>query len=270
MTEAQRHSAVAIGLNEAIFIQQVHYWLKASKHEHDGRAWVYNTLDGWREQFPFWGLSTIRRTIDSLRKSGILLTGNYNQTTSDRTLWYSIDYDVLNNAQPSVDSDMPSVQDEQMEVSKMNTPSVQNEQMLIGTETTTETTQRRRAGATQANTRPTENPEYRQTGKQPSIVGAMIDRGVLRGQALGILKSNPDLSIEHLEAWDTYLENNPKKGVGFMIDFFRNNVLMPPGHKPKKLTPDGREPGCDHQGNFSITQYNIDVPLDTTLFHRSH
>jgi hypothetical protein len=136
--------AVAIGLNEAIFLQQLHYWLVSSKHEHEGRRWVYNSLDEWKKQLPFFGLSTIRRTIDELRKSGLLLVGNFNPSKSDRTLWYSIDYDMLaaiEDLPPSAGIDMPSVQNEQMEVSKMEGPSVQNEHMLIEHKTTPETTQ---------------------------------------------------------------------------------------------------------------------------------
>lgn len=132
--------AVAIGLNEAIFIQQIHYWLQTSKHEHDGRLWIFNTLEEWQLQFPFWSVSTLRRTIDNLRKRGLLLTSNYNQTAAVRTLWYSIDYDLLNTL-ASVDSNSPFAHSEQMENIRMDSPSVQNEQMLIGTETTTETTQ---------------------------------------------------------------------------------------------------------------------------------
>lgn len=149
--------AVALGLNEAIFIQQVHYWLIGSAHEIEGRRWCYNTLEGWQKQFPFWGLSTIRRTIDSLRERNVLLIDNFNQNRSLRTLWYSINYDVLDTVDPFVDFNMPYVQFEQMHLSKMNTSSVQNEHMLIEqrltTETTTETTlKQQHAAATNGST----------------------------------------------------------------------------------------------------------------------
>jgi hypothetical protein len=62
--------ALAIGLNEAIFLQQLHYWLQRSEHQHAGQRWVYNTLEGWHEQFPFWSMSTVRRTIRSLKAQG--------------------------------------------------------------------------------------------------------------------------------------------------------------------------------------------------------
>ncbi|WP_373278108.1 MULTISPECIES: hypothetical protein [Geobacillus] len=35
--------ALAIGLNESIVVQQLHYWLKKSENVHDGYKWVYNT-----------------------------------------------------------------------------------------------------------------------------------------------------------------------------------------------------------------------------------
>ena len=55
-----------IGLNEAIILQQIHYWLVSSQHEKEGRKWVYNTYKEWQLQMPFWSESTIKRTIKSL------------------------------------------------------------------------------------------------------------------------------------------------------------------------------------------------------------
>ena len=134
--------AVAIGLNEALFIQQVHYWLTSSTHEYEGRRWVYNTLDGWQKQFPFFTMSTLRRTIDSLREKQLLLTGNFNTNGQVRTLYYSIDYDALDQVDPFVDFNMPFVQNEQMHLFKMSISNAQNEQMLIEQRLTTETTNR--------------------------------------------------------------------------------------------------------------------------------
>jgi hypothetical protein len=90
----------AVGLNEAIFLQQVHFWLGVNEnkrlHAHDGRYWCYNTYEAWQaNDFPFWSTSTIKRTIQSLKKAGLLLVGNYNRNKHDRTQWYSIDYDAV-------------------------------------------------------------------------------------------------------------------------------------------------------------------------------
>ena len=87
--------AKAIGLNEAIFIQQLHYWLGRSKHEHDGRVWVYNTFEEWQEQFPFWSLRTMQRIAASLVKRNLLKVHKFGSKDWDQKNWYSIDYEAL-------------------------------------------------------------------------------------------------------------------------------------------------------------------------------
>ena len=92
--------ATLIGLNEAIILQQVHYWLKHKKKINqdyiDGHYWVYNTYEQWQEQFPFWSIMTIRRTMTKLENKGLLIAGNYNRAGFDKTKWYTIDYNILN------------------------------------------------------------------------------------------------------------------------------------------------------------------------------
>lgn len=87
--------AKEIGLNEAVILQQVHYWLTTSKHVKDGKKWVYNTYKDWQEQMPFWSEKTIKRTIKSLEEQGLLLSANYNALKKDKTKWYTIDYEKL-------------------------------------------------------------------------------------------------------------------------------------------------------------------------------
>lgn len=92
--------AVAIGLNEAIVLRQVYYWLeineKIGRNFHDGKYWTYNTLENWqKENFPWWSTKTVERAFKGLINSGIIITGNYNRDSRDRTKWYSIDEDVL-------------------------------------------------------------------------------------------------------------------------------------------------------------------------------
>lgn len=91
--------AKAIGLNEAIILQQVHYWLGRSENIKDGHRWVYNSYPQWQEQFPFWGINTIKRSIYSLEESGLLVSGNYNKAKMDKTKWYRIDYNRLSEVE---------------------------------------------------------------------------------------------------------------------------------------------------------------------------
>jgi len=93
--------ANVLGLSESIVLQQVHYWLQKNKEEgrnlKDGFTWTYNTYIDWQEQFPFWSDSTIKRTISKLENMGLLVSASYNKEKFDRTKWYRIDYDALNN-----------------------------------------------------------------------------------------------------------------------------------------------------------------------------
>lgn len=93
--------AVAVGLNESIVLQQLHYWIeinhRTGKNLIDGMYWVYNTYQEWQKQFPFWSPSTIRRTFKNLVDEGFILKGCYNKLRVDQTLWYTIDYLRLNS-----------------------------------------------------------------------------------------------------------------------------------------------------------------------------
>lgn len=89
-----------LGLNEAIVLQQVNYWIEINKKKnlnfYDDKYWTYNSIKDWREKiFEFWSLDTVRRAFASLEKSGILITGNYNKQKRDKTKWYSIDFSKL-------------------------------------------------------------------------------------------------------------------------------------------------------------------------------
>ncbi|MGO1370183.1 hypothetical protein, partial [Senegalia sp. (in: firmicutes)] len=110
--------AKIIGLNEAIVIQQIHYWIEINKAKNinfnEDKHWTYNTMAAWREEFPFWSIETVKRTFKKLREKNLLLTGNFNKLKIDRTIWYTINYDEL---------------EEIMEVSKEANPQAQNEPM---------------------------------------------------------------------------------------------------------------------------------------------
>lgn len=95
--------AAVIGFNEAVVLQQLNYWLHSnSAKKIDGRLWVYNSYENWRkDNFPFWSTRTIRRIFDSCEKKGIILTGNFNKAGFDKTKWYSIDENKLNDLMDS-------------------------------------------------------------------------------------------------------------------------------------------------------------------------
>ena len=92
--------AVLTSLNEAIALQQLKYWLtqNANKPDHikDGRVWCWNTYEEWQKNnFPFWSISTIKRAFTDLENRGLVIKGNFNKASFDRTGWYTIDEDAV-------------------------------------------------------------------------------------------------------------------------------------------------------------------------------
>lgn len=88
--------AKEIGLNEAIVLQQIHYWLNKRTHLKDGKYWTYGSMVTWqRDQFFFWSVNTVKRTFASLEKQNLLIVGNYNRAGFDKTKWYAINYETL-------------------------------------------------------------------------------------------------------------------------------------------------------------------------------
>jgi len=86
-----------IGLNEAIILQQIHYWLdsRINNNIHRNVRWVYNSYNKWLEQFPFWSEKTIKRTILNLEQNGLIISDNFNSDKFNKTKWYTINYAKL-------------------------------------------------------------------------------------------------------------------------------------------------------------------------------
>lgn len=88
--------AVAIGLNEAIIVQQIHYWVVGKSGKViDGQRWIYNGYREWKEQFPFWSEDTIQRAFRSAEKQGVIVSQH--QKGFDRRKLYRVDYEALDN-----------------------------------------------------------------------------------------------------------------------------------------------------------------------------
>lgn len=94
----------AIGLKEAIFLQQLHYWLDRSRNEHDGRRWTYNTFEDWQEKFPFWSLRTMYRIVKSLRRQKLIIVRQFDSKDWDQRNWYTIDYEAFNAVEALADA----------------------------------------------------------------------------------------------------------------------------------------------------------------------
>lgn len=87
--------AELIGLHEAIVLQQINYWLGRSSNLIEGRPWVYNSMEDWHKQFRYISLDTVKRTFKHLVDMGLLVADNHNKNSFDRTKWYTINYEKL-------------------------------------------------------------------------------------------------------------------------------------------------------------------------------
>ena len=89
---ANKTLARALGLNEALVLQQINYWIeinkKYGKNYHDGKYWTYNSIRAWQEKdFDYMSVDTVKRTFAKLEKAGYFLIGNYNKDPRDKRLY---------------------------------------------------------------------------------------------------------------------------------------------------------------------------------------
>lgn len=85
--------ATKYGLYEAIILNNLWYWIKKNeaneKHFHDGKYWTYNSIKAFKKLFPYLSERQINYTLTNLINNKIIISGNYNQSSYDRTKWYA-------------------------------------------------------------------------------------------------------------------------------------------------------------------------------------
>lgn len=82
------------GILEAVLLNHIYFWIEKNRANEqnffDGHYWTFNSTKAFSELFPYASEKQIKKALMHLRDDGILITGNYNETAYDRTLWYSI------------------------------------------------------------------------------------------------------------------------------------------------------------------------------------
>ena len=111
------------GINEAILLNNIAFWVyknRANEHNnYEGRYWTFNSVKAFTELFPYMSNSTIRRALNNLKENGLILIGNFGDTLTNKTNYYT-----LTDFGESVISKMNEgvAQNEQMELLKMENP----------------------------------------------------------------------------------------------------------------------------------------------------
>lgn len=82
------------GLLESVLLNHIYYWIEKNRANesnfYEGTYWTYNSTRAFNELFPYASERQIKNALKHLREEGILLTGNYNKSAYDRTLWYAL------------------------------------------------------------------------------------------------------------------------------------------------------------------------------------
>ncbi len=85
--------ATKYGILEAILIQNFEFWIKKNEANErgyrEGRYWTFNSTRAFSELFPYASPKKIRYALQHLIDAGIIMTGNFNNSPYDRTLWYA-------------------------------------------------------------------------------------------------------------------------------------------------------------------------------------
>lgn len=122
--------AAKYGILEAILFQNIYYWITKNEanntNYHDGRYWTYNSINAYRQMFPYATDHKLRTALKRLEEDGLIVTGNYNTDQMNRTQWYALSDYGLRFAK----NDKCILQNCQMDLPKMTNASAENGKCL--------------------------------------------------------------------------------------------------------------------------------------------
>ncbi len=85
--------AKKFGIREAIVIQHFQYWIglnkKLNKNFREGRYWTYQSRKAIQAHLDYMSEKEIRCVCEELVLKGVLIVGNFNKKSIDKTLWYA-------------------------------------------------------------------------------------------------------------------------------------------------------------------------------------
>lgn len=138
----ETEDAIKYGVDCAILLYHIRFWIHKNQTNNvnyfDGHYWTFNAKKSWKEQFPFWTESQIRRMLDKLIQLGVLITGRYGSDNRDRTLWYSLEEPRNSHLSKSTDAcveiDRCMCQNRQMHRTNSTNASDEFDQCIIRTD----------------------------------------------------------------------------------------------------------------------------------------
>ena len=90
----QTDIATQYGVNAAILLEHIGFWIEKNEandtNYFDGTYWTFNSVRALCHMFPYMTDRAIRNALKRLIDEGLIITGNYNKSQYDRTLWYAL------------------------------------------------------------------------------------------------------------------------------------------------------------------------------------
>jgi hypothetical protein len=86
--------AKKVGVAPAVIYANLTWWIAKNKandeHFIEGHYWTYNSVKAFSELFPYLTDDQVRRAIEKLVDNGLIVTGNHNKSSYDRTKWFRL------------------------------------------------------------------------------------------------------------------------------------------------------------------------------------
>lgn len=81
------------GVPCAVMLNHFEFWIHNNRvngrHQHEGRTWCHNSVKALTETFPYMTEDQIRRALEKLVASGVLMKSCLSDDKRDRTSWYA-------------------------------------------------------------------------------------------------------------------------------------------------------------------------------------
>lgn len=248
--------AKEIGIVPAIILNNLYWWIDKNRanerHFYDGYYWTYNSRKAFAEQFPYLNEAKIRYTLEKLVEEGYVITGNYNKSTYDRTLWYAITekgYSILQNPQIHLRKLSNGSDKNFKPIPDINTD-INTDSYTVSNETVCRTSDVRRIMAAWNDTGLTQVMKVTAETKRGRALKARIRENGVDGvlKAIENVKNSP------------FLKGKNKRGFVASFDWLitspDNFQKTLEGNYTQEFIPENDAPAVDHGGEaYQIAQY---------------
>jgi hypothetical protein len=85
--------ASELGMAAAVLYNHFFWWISENREEglhfYEGRTWTFHSVKKMQKRMPYLSIQEIRTALDKLIKGGYLITGKFNSSNLNHTLWYA-------------------------------------------------------------------------------------------------------------------------------------------------------------------------------------